>query len=168
MQPEADLGDTVAFQPKIDAAAEAALRPALPLDRPAEPFTAGPAGGGQSQELLGIAKLIAAVGRRHSRPPDHLGITALLHHRGKIAAALAARSVTPAFASIKIGTASGKLRAVGSVPGGAFGRRARLGGGSGFASAMGFIQPLPTRRAHNRGSLHRPCPNAACSLGLLR
>ena len=87
MQPEADLRDTVAFQTKIDTAAEAALRSALPLDRPAESFTAGPAGGGQSQELLGIAKLVAAVGRRHRRPPDHLGITALLHHRGKIAGA---------------------------------------------------------------------------------
>src|SRR6476620_12631504 len=87
MQSEADLRDTVAFQTKVDTAAEAALRSTLPLDRPAESFTAGPADGGQSQELLGIAKLVAAVGRRHRRPPDHLGITALLHYRGKIAGA---------------------------------------------------------------------------------
>ena len=87
MQAEADLCDSVAFHTQIDAAAEAALRASLPLDRPAESFTAGPAGGGQSKELLGIAKLIAALGRRHRRPSDHVGITALLHHGWKIAGA---------------------------------------------------------------------------------
>jgi hypothetical protein len=56
---------------------------------------------------------------------------------------LVARSVTTASASIKIGTPSGKLRALGCPVG-------RLGGfASTFASAMGFIQ-TSTERVHNR------------------
>jgi len=60
---------------------------------------------------------------------------------------LVARSVTPAFASIKIGTASGKLRALGSAVGSSV--VSSDGGAAAFASAMGFIQ-TSTERVHNR------------------
>ena len=142
MQPEADLGDPVAFQTQIDAAAEAALRSALPLDRPAESFTAGPAGGGQSQELLGIAKLIAAVGRRHSRPADHLGITALLHHRGKIARRWPPEaSHRPSHRSRSARHRENSARSARAWRGAW--RRARLGGRVGVRISHGFHPTSP-------------------------
>ena len=55
MQAEADLGDPVAFQPEIDAAAEATLGVSLRLNGPAESLTSGPTGCGQCKELLGVS-----------------------------------------------------------------------------------------------------------------
>ena len=60
MQPETDLGNPVAFQAKVDAAAKPAYGTSLPFDGPAEPFTTVPAGGDHGQKLLGVSQLVAA------------------------------------------------------------------------------------------------------------
>ena len=85
MQAKANFGEPVSFQVKVDAATEATLGTSLSLDGPAESFTAGPAGGGQCKKLLGVSELVAILRRRDTRPADHLGIAALLHHPRKVA-----------------------------------------------------------------------------------
>src|SRR5215211_2325657 len=85
MQAKANIGDPVPLQVKVDAAAEATFGASLRLDGPAESFTAGPAGSSQCKKLLCISELVALLRCRHTRPADHLGIAALLHHAWKIA-----------------------------------------------------------------------------------
>ena len=115
MQAEADLGDPVAFQPKIDAAAEAALGSLAPprwSSRVVHQWSNRRRSVRGTPRRLVVGSHPGGVGT--VSPADHRGIAALLHHRGEIASCAAARSVTPASASIRIGTASGNARAVGA------------------------------------------------------
>src|SRR5512132_3509027 len=62
MQPEANLSDAVALEPKVDTAAEAAGGASLTLDRPAEAFPRRPAAREHDQEFLGVSELVATWG----------------------------------------------------------------------------------------------------------
>jgi hypothetical protein len=147
MQPKADLCDAVPFRMEIDAAAIAALTAAPRFYGPAESFAAGPTGRGRGKKLLGIAKLIAALGRRHRSPADHLGIAALLHHCWKIASAGRSKSHTGLRVKqdrYRVRKTPCKRRRAGP--------RARLNGCGcvGVAIGHGFIQLSGTPRGHNR------------------
>ena len=87
MQAKADLGNPVAFQPKVDAATEAPRGVSMSLDSPDEPFTTRPTGGNLCQKFRGVSELVAIIRGRDACPADRLGIAALLHHSRKVAAA---------------------------------------------------------------------------------
>src|SRR6187200_2052165 len=165
MQPESNLCDAAAFRTKIDAAAKAALTPALRFYGPAESFATGPTGGGRGEKLLGIAKLIAAFGRRYRRPADHLGIAALLHHCWKIVCAGRSKS----HAGLRVDQDRYRGREI-PCERRHVGPRARLNGLGcvGVAICHGFHPTLWYTSRSQQGSQHRPCPNPARSLGLLR